>query len=1006
MKESFRIVCKNDFHFAEQLQFDIPNLCAETNAVFSKTMAESMEGHLQCPTCRDFFRDPVMLPCSHNFCRACLQQRKDAGEQSCPVCRTEFRSLDAPPNLALKNLCENFPRASSKSEEICSMHQKELKLLCLDHQDIVCIICRDSEIHVGHTFLPLKEVVKGHRKKLQKGLQKAIERLQIYNDCRENCNEQAEYIKVQRENVERKIKKDFEELRRFLDVEEEARLAAVREEEQKKSKIMNEKIVVLGQQMTALSDVIRSTEEQLASGKVSFLKNFKTAMSRIQELPEKPKLLPGGLLDVAKHVGNLKFKVWELMKETLGYSPVILDPNTANPRMSLSEDLTSLSWKDVQQERPENPERFQTWRSVLGAALDSGRHVWDVEVGDNNSWAVGIRWGDPCLPEKMRGWVIGFRDGEYLIPSGEYRARNLPVKLQRIRVEVDINESSLSFSEPLTNTELWKKPFDWPDLFRNTKIYPSFHTICKIPLKLIPFPPCVTTDISLQSCSSYVEVTNRTFGELSISQNEQLQFDIPNLCAETNAVFSKTMAESMEDHLQCPTCLGVFRDPVMLPCSHNFCRACLQEWKDAGKRSCPVCRTEFQSIGTPLNLALKNLCENFPRASIKSEDICSMHQEELKLFCMDHQDTVCIICRDSEIHVGHTFRPLKEIVKGHHEELKEGLQEAKERLQDYKDCRENCNEQAEYIKVQRENVERKIKKDFEELRRFLDVEEEARLAAVREEEQKKSKIMKEKIVVLGQQMTALSDVIRSTEEQLASGNVSFLKNFKTAMSRIQEMPEKPQLLPGGLLDVAKHVGNLKFKVWELMKETLGYSPVILDPNTANPRMSLSEDLTSLSWKDVQQERPENPERFQTWQSVLGAALDSGRHVWDVEVGDNNSWIVGIRWGHPCLPEEMRGSGIGFRDGEYLTPSCVYGAWNPPVKLQRIRVEVDINESSLSFSDPLTNTELWNSKKNPLSLPDFSRNIKIYPYFHTIRKIPLKVIPIPPGVTTDISLQSC
>ncbi|XP_057705183.1 E3 ubiquitin-protein ligase TRIM35-like [Corythoichthys intestinalis] len=465
------------------------------------------------------------------------------------------------------------------------------------------------------------------------------------------------------------------------------------------------------------------------------------------------------------------------------------------------------------------------------------------------------------------------------------------------------------------------------------------------------------------------------------------------------------MAESMEDHLQCPTCLDVFRDPVMLPCSHNFCHACLQEWKDAGKQSCPVCRTEFRSLDVPPNLALKNLCENFSLASIKSEDICSMHQEELKLFCLDHREIVCIICRDSEIHVGHTFRPLKEIVKGHHEELKEGLQKAKERLQDYKDCRGNCNEQAKYIKVQRENVERKIKKDFEELRRFLDVEEEARLAAVREEEQKKSKIIKEKIVVLGQQMTALSDVIRSTEEQLASGNVSFLKNFKTAMSRIQEMPEKPQLLPGGLLDVAKHVGNLKFKVWELMKETLAYSPVILDPNTANPRISLSDDLTSLSWEDVEQERPENPERFQTWRSVLGAALDSGRHVWDVEVGDTNSWAVGIKWGDPCLPEKMIGWLIGFRDRKYNIPSFEYGAWNPPVKLQRIRVEVDINESSLSFSEPLTNTELWNSEKN-FQWPDLSRNTKIYPYFHTICKIPLKVILIPPGVTTDISLQSC
>ncbi|XP_057703479.1 E3 ubiquitin-protein ligase TRIM35-like isoform X2 [Corythoichthys intestinalis] len=451
------------------------------------------------------------------------------------------------------------------------------------------------------------------------------------------------------------------------------------------------------------------------------------------------------------------------------------------------------------------------------------------------------------------------------------------------------------------------------------------------------------------------------------------------------------MAERLEDHLQCPTCLDVFKDPVILRCSHSFCRACLQEWKDTGERSCPLCRTEFSSMHTPMNLALKNLCENVSRASVKSEDICSLHQEELKLFCLDHQELVCLICRDSEIHVGHKFRPLEEIVKGHHEELQKGLQKANKRLQYYNDCRGNCHEQAEYIKVQREMVERKIKKDFEELRCFLHVEEEARLAAVREEEKNKSQTMKEKIAVLDQQMAALSDAIRSTEELLTSGNVSFIKKFKTAMSRIQELPERPQLLPGGLLDEAKHVGNLKFKVWERMKETLTYSPVILDPNTASPELSLSEDLTSLSWEEPKQQRPKNPDRLKS-DSVLGCALNLGRYVWDVEVENNNDWQVGIAWGDPCFQQKMNNSWFaGFWDGKYRNFNGQYGEWNPLVQVQMIRVEVDMNERSLSFSEPVTNTKLWNATK-PSDWPNYSRNTKMYSSFHTSHTSPRKRIP--------------
>nr|XP_061794047.1 E3 ubiquitin-protein ligase TRIM35-like [Nerophis lumbriciformis] len=461
------------------------------------------------------------------------------------------------------------------------------------------------------------------------------------------------------------------------------------------------------------------------------------------------------------------------------------------------------------------------------------------------------------------------------------------------------------------------------------------------------------------------------------------------------------MAESLQDHLKCPTCLDIFKDPVILPCSHNFCRVCLQQWKDKGERSCPLCRTEFRSMDLPLNLALRNMCENLSRASVKSEDICSLHKEELKLFCLDHQELVCHICTNAEIHVGHKIRPLEEVVKGHHEELQKGLQNAKDRLKDYDHCQKNCNEQAEYIKVQGEKVRRKIKKDFEELRRFLDVEEEAWLAAVREEEEEKSRTMKEKIAALSREMAALSDAIRSTEEQLASSNISFMKNFQTVMRSIQEPPDKPKLLRGGLLDEAKHLGNLKFKVWERMKETLAYSPVILDPNTAGPRISLSDNLTCLSLEEVRQERPKNPERFQTWRSVLGAALDSGRHVWDVEVGDNNGWAVGVAWGDPCLPQKMNLRLTGFCDGKYKIPNGEYGECNPRVKVQWIRVAVDMNKRSLSFSETLTNTKLWNAQELS-NWPDLSGNTKMYPYFHTKSKAPLKIISIQPGVTTGMS----
>ncbi|XP_077412846.1 nuclear factor 7, ovary-like [Vanacampus margaritifer] len=457
------------------------------------------------------------------------------------------------------------------------------------------------------------------------------------------------------------------------------------------------------------------------------------------------------------------------------------------------------------------------------------------------------------------------------------------------------------------------------------------------------------------------------------------------------------MARRIEDDLKCPACLEIFNDPVVLPCSHSFCRVCVQHWWEQKEdQTCPVCRTKCSLINVPSNLVLKNVCENLSQASVELNHMCSLHEEKLKLFCLDHQELVCLICRDAELHAGHKFRPVDEAVKGRKEKLQEALLDAKQRLNDYNEVKDNCKDQAAYIKVQRKQVESKIQKDFKWLHRFLQDDKVARLFAVMEDEQKKTRMMKEKIEALDRDLAALSDVITITEEELTSDPVSFMKNFHTAMTRIQELPDKPEQLPGALLDEAKHVGNLKINVCERMKKEFSYSPVILDPNTADPELRLSEELTSLSCREGQ-ERPKNPERLDC-NVVLGSALASGTHTWDVEVGDNTDWGVGMAWGDPCLPDTMLQWSIAFRDEKYRKFADPLGSWNPPVKLQRIQIYVDSNERSVLFSESLTNTQLC--KKNPPAWPHLSGNMKLFPYFWTYDEIPLQIIPLARRVTTQ------
>ncbi|XP_050962577.1 nuclear factor 7, brain-like [Labeo rohita] len=418
------------------------------------------------------------------------------------------------------------------------------------------------------------------------------------------------------------------------------------------------------------------------------------------------------------------------------------------------------------------------------------------------------------------------------------------------------------------------------------------------------------------------------------------------------------------EELSCSVCCEIFKDPVVLSCSHSVCKECLQKfWRIKETRECPVCRRRSSNRDPPCNLVLKNLCESFLKdrnksLSIGSEEICSLHSEKLKLFFLEDKQPVCLVCRDSQKHINHTFRPISEVVPSYKEELNTILKSLQEKLEDNENIKGEFEKTIQHIKSQVELTEHQIKQQFEKLHQFLRDEEEATITALREEEEQKKQMMKEKLEEINRHISTLSQTIKDTEEMMKDNDICFLQKFPVSIERVQILQPDPQTPSGALIHVPRYLGNLPFRVWKKMQDIVLNTPVILDPNTAHPRLILSNDLTTMRYSENKQPPPDNTERFDKYLCVLGSeGFNSGTHCWDVEVKESRYWSLGVT------------TASNQRKGRDFCNSHVWCVKYDPFKrskpfgfqveqdLERVRVYLDYDRETVSFSDPVTNTHL-------------------------------------------------
>uniref|UniRef100_A0A8C1MEI7 Tripartite motif containing 35-30 n=1 Tax=Cyprinus carpio TaxID=7962 RepID=A0A8C1MEI7_CYPCA len=355
-----------------------------------------------------------------------------------------------------------------------------------------------------------------------------------------------------------------------------------------------------------------------------------------------------------------------------------------------------------------------------------------------------------------------------------------------------------------------------------------------------------------------------------------------------------------EEDFCCPICYDIFRDPVLLACSHSICNICVKTfWNRRGTQDCPICRTVSSNPNPPINIVLRNMCdlmreETTQEPPVETVEVCSLHGEPLTFFCTEDQELVCGKCRNAKSHKNHRIRSTEDALN----------------LLIF------C------------------------LHQFLETEEAARTTALKKEEEQKSEIIKKKTEEIRSGMLSLSQIIESIEDQLRRNDFTFLVvRSHTFLEQQINFAFYPIPLP------ASHILQSKMHL-------------TFDPNTAHPYLLVSDDLTSITYSDEHfPQLPANPERFDGYTSILGSeGFNSGTHCWDIEVGDSTAWAVGVitesAYKHRQTPSKTGLWYVGFCNGKYgkgCSPQ-ILTLLRVTQRIQRIRVQLDWDKGKVTFTD--------------------------------------------------------